>query len=45
LADAAVVLLDLARKTSGLEPGSKKLDEVWERLVKQADSIYHETQE
>jgi hypothetical protein len=45
LADAAVVLLDLARKTSSLEPGSKKLDEVWERLVKQADSIYHDTHE
>lgn len=45
LADAAVVLLDLARKTSSLEPGSKKLDEVWERLVKQSDSIYYEIQE
>ena len=45
LADAAVVLLDLARKTSGSEPNSRKIDEVWERMVRNADSLYHETAE
>jgi hypothetical protein len=42
LADAAVVLLDLVRKTSVLEPRSTKLDKVWEKLVRDADSIYYE---
>lgn len=42
LADAAVVLLDLVRKTAVLEPRSTKLDKVWEKLVKDADSIYYD---
>jgi hypothetical protein len=42
LADAAVVLLDLVRKTAVLEPRSTKLDKVWEKLVRDADSIYYE---
>lgn len=43
LADAAVVLLDLVRKTTSLEPRAKKSDAAWESLVKQGDSIYHDT--
>lgn len=42
LADAAVVLLDLVRKTASFEPRSTKLDKVWEKLVRDADSIYYE---
>jgi hypothetical protein len=44
LADAAVVLLDLVRKTSVLEPRATKVDKVWEKLVREADSIYHDEQ-
>jgi hypothetical protein len=44
LADAAVVLLDLVRKTAVLEPKSTKADRVWEKLVRDADSIYHDEQ-
>jgi len=44
LADAAVVLLDLVRKTSVLEPRATKIDKVWEKLVREADSIYHDEQ-
>lgn len=42
LADAAVVMLDLARKTGMMEPRSTRADETWERLVRQADSIYYD---
>ena len=42
LADAAVVLLDLVRKTSVLEPRVTKMDKAWEKLVHDADSIYHD---
>jgi len=44
LADAAVVLLDLVRKTAVLEPRATKVDKVWEKLVREADSIYHDEQ-
>jgi len=44
LADAAVVLLDLVRKTAVLEPRATKVDKVWENLVREADSIYHDEQ-
>jgi hypothetical protein len=42
LADAATVLLDLVRKTAVLEPRATKMDKVWEKLVRDADSIYHD---
>lgn len=42
LADAAVVLLDLVRKTAVFEPRATKADKLWEKLVRDADSIYHE---
>ena len=42
LADAAVVLLDLVRKTAVLEPRATKADKLWEKMVRDADSIYHE---
>ena len=42
LADAAVVLLDLVRKTAVLEPRATKMDKVWEKLVRDADSIYYD---
>ena len=41
LADAAVVLLDLVRKTSVLEPRKTRQDDVWNKLVREADSIYY----
>jgi len=44
LADAAVVLLDLVRKTAVLKPRATKVDKVWEKLVREADSIYHDEQ-
>jgi hypothetical protein len=37
-------LLDLVRKTAVLEPKSTKADRVWEKLVRDADSIYHDEQ-
>jgi len=43
LADAAVVLLDLVRKTAVFEPRATKADKLWEKLVRDADSIYHES--
>ena len=42
LADAATVLLDLVRKTAVLEPRATRMDKVWEKLVRDADSIYHD---
>jgi len=42
LADAAVVLLDLVRKTAAFEPRASRMDKVWEKLVRDADSIYHD---
>jgi len=42
LADAAVVLLDLVRKTASFEPRATKMDKVWEKLVRDADSIYYD---
>jgi hypothetical protein len=42
LADAAVVLLDLVRKTAAFEPRASRMDKVWEKLVRDADSIYYE---
>lgn len=42
LADAAVVLLDLVRKTAVLEPRATKADKLWEKMVKDADSIYYD---
>jgi hypothetical protein len=42
LADAAVVLLDLVRKTASFEPRASRMDKVWEKLVRDADSIYHD---
>jgi hypothetical protein len=45
LADAAVIVLDLARKTADPGSNSGRLDAVWERLVRESDSLYHETQE
>jgi len=42
LADAAVVLLDLVRKTVQFEPRHTKADKLWEKLVSEADTIYHD---
>jgi len=42
LADAAVVLLDLVRKTAVFEPRATKADKLWEKLVRDADSIYQQ---
>jgi len=42
LADAAVVLLDLVRKTASFEPRASRMDKVWEKLVRDADSIYYD---
>ena len=41
LADAAVVLLDLVRKTSVLESKNTRQDDAWNKLVREADSIYY----
>jgi hypothetical protein len=42
LADAAVVLLDLVRKTVQFEPRRTKVDKIWEKLVAESDMIYHD---
>jgi hypothetical protein len=44
LADAAVVLLDLVRKTASFEPRATKADKVWEKMVRDADSIYYDAE-
>ena len=42
LADEAVVLLDLVRKTAQFEPRRTKADKMWEKLVAESDMIYHD---
>lgn len=43
LADAAAVLLDVVRSTSSLEPGARRSDVAFEKMVAESDALYNDT--